>query len=307
MSRERAARTLRSAWLWRLLHRLLPLGQRYNTLMRLFIAPRGFIAVPWGAHHLSLDAAWLRLASSASAPIYRDPRRQNPEFFTLLAPMLRAARQGCFVDVGANMGVYTLDARAVSARPIIAFEPDPTTFALLSRNVVANALPDIMLRPVACGDRKGALEFNNGINGAVADIGDRRVIEVAVARLDDEVQAHDVAVIKIDCEGYEWQVLNGCLGTIVAQRPMLFVELHPALLGRYGHSPAGVCDLLRPHYRLQFWTWAAEPRLRLLRLLSRYREGLVRLPDEAAMLALASGETAPEQIFVCAYPRDGAR
>jgi FkbM family methyltransferase len=300
---EAVPRKVRSAFVWRALQSLLPLGQRYNALIRCVIAPRGLVAVRWGPHRLTLDAAWLRVPSSASAPIYRGPRRQNPEFFALLAPMLAEAREGLFVDVGANIGVYTLDARAVSARPILAFEPEPSIFALLARNVVGNTLPQIELRNLACGDWSGTLPFHSGINGAVAREADGGGASVPVVRLDDELRGRDVAVIKIDCEGYEWQVLSGCREMIAARRPTLFVELHPRLIGRYGHSLEDVCDLLRPHYELAFWMFAPAPRSRPGRFLMRYWPGLRRLPDEAAMLKVVTQGQPPDQIFLCATPR----
>jgi len=304
-------RKVRSAVFWRLLHGLLPLGQRLNAIMRCFIEPRGFVVVPWGRPWLTLDAGWLRVPSTASAPFYQGPRRQNPEFFALVAPMLAKAGQGAFVDVGANIGVYTLNARAAATMPIVAFEPEPAAFALLSRNTDGNDLPAVTIHNVACGDRPGILRLRSGINGAVAgdtpdaDDADTDTIAVPVVRLDDALRGVSVAVIKIDCEGYEWQVLSGCREVIAAWRPGLFVELHPKLIGSYGHSLDEVCDLLRPDYNLDFWMFSPAPRRRLPRFLARYRVGLRPLPDEAAMLAVAARLPMPDQIFLRATPRTG--
>lgn len=300
---DAGARKVRSAAFWRLLHGLLPLGQRLNAIMRCFIEPRGLVAVPWGRQWLTLDAAWLRVPSTASAPLYQGPWRQNPEFFVLVVPMLPKDGQGAFVDIGANIGVYTLNARAAAAMPIIAFEPEPAAFALLSRNMADNAMPSVTIHNAACGDRPGTLRFRGGINGAIADDTDDDTIPVPVVRLDDALRGIPVAVIKIDCEGYEWQVLNGCRDVIAASRPGLFVELHPKLIARYGHSLAEVCELLRRDYDLDFWMFSPDPRGRLLRFLVRYRPRLRPLPDEAAMLATAARRPMPDQIFLRATPR----
>lgn len=309
ISRHAAApvRRVRGVRVWRGLKRLLPLGQRFNRLIALCTGSGGLLAVPWGRHWLTIDAAWLRVPSTAAAPIYNTPRRQNPEFFALVSPMLAASGPGAIVDVGANIGVYTLNFREHSAAPIVAFEPDPTSFDLLSRNVADNALPSVTARRTACGDAPGRQRFCCGINGAMAAGGDGDA-DVPVIRLDDALAGQRVAFVKIDCEGYEWQVLSGVRALIEAQKPLLFVELHPKLIGRYGHSLAEVCDLLRPRYHLEFWEADATQRShwRWVRFFGRYRDGLRRLAGERDMFARAAADPAPDQIFLCARPRRAA-
>jgi hypothetical protein len=114
-----------------------------------------------------------------------------------------------------------------------------------------------------------------------------------------------VSLIKIDCEGFEWGVLAGCREIIAAYRPLLFVELHPGLIGAFGHSLAEVCDVLRPAYELQFWDANPSQRSksRLTRYFGRYRHEMVRLHDEAHMLAAATREPRPDQLFLLALPR----
>jgi FkbM family methyltransferase len=285
---------------------VLPLGQRFNPLLARLAGNHLLIAVPWHSCWLTIASAWLKVASSAGAPIYQTPRRQNPEFFKLMVPLIDAARGGHIVDVGANIGVYTLNIRAISRAPIIAFEPDPALFRLLAHNVTANALRSVSLRNCACGDETGSLRFNGGINGAVATGADSATETVPVVRLDDELQDIEaIALIKIDCEGFEWNILHGCRRTIETKRPALFVELHPKLIGKYGHSLAEILTLLRPHYELAFWDLNPGQRSlsRALRFLSRYRQRLVRLAGEAEALALAASDAAPDQLFMVALPR----
>lgn len=303
--------TLYQAHAWRMLQAVLPLGQRFNPLLSRMLRADGYFSVPWGRHRLTISAAWLDVASSASAPIYQTPWRQNPEFFALLAPQIEASRGGCIVDVGANIGVYTLNIRARTASPLLAFEPEPSSFRLLSHNVAANGLAGVTVKNCACGDRTGELAFHGGINGAVAGRAGEAgsTLSVPVVRLDDELRGVSaVDLIKIDCEGFEWHVLNGCRETMATKRPVLFVELHPKLIGNYDRTLAQVCDLLRPHYRLAFWDLnpAQRSRSRLRRFLGRYRQRLVPLASEAAALALAEREPKLDQLFLLALPRDRA-
>lgn len=302
------SRKVYSAWFWRLLHVAVPFEQRLNPLLRRLFGSDSWLRVPWGGHWLTIDAVWLAIGSSASAPLYRGPRRQNPEFFEILSPCLETLARGAIVDVGANIGVYTLNFRRYSDAPIISFEPDPGMFRLLQETLRFNDVAGVSAFNLACGDDDGRLHFCEGINGSIA--AGESVIEtttcVAVVRLDDQLAGiGPISLIKIDCEGYEWNVLNGCADIILAQRPILFVELHPSLIGAYGHSLDEVCDLLRDKYALMFWGFRAmqRSRHRPLRFLSRYGSGLKRLSGEAEALALANLAQPPDQLFLLALPK----
>lgn len=298
-------RGLRSAWMWRVLHAVLPLEQRLNPLLRAIYGSDGLLRVPWGRYWLTMSAAWLAIGSSASGPLYRGPRRQNPEFFTILAPCLTSLAPGTIVDVGANIGVYTLNFRQFTSAPVMAFEPDLGMFRLLSATLAFNAIPNVSGFNLVCGDENGRLGFNGGINGSVAAGGEAASETVAVVRLDDRLAvAGPISLIKIDCEGYEWHVLKGCQDIIRAHRPVLFVELHPNLIGKYGHSLRDVCDLLRNSYELSFWDLRPmqRSRSRALRFLSRYWCGLKAMSEEA-LAAVADRQPRPDQVFMLAQPK----
>src|ERR1044071_5509253 len=46
------------------------------------------------------------------------------------------------VDVGANVGMYTIWAAATRKASVFAFEPEAQNYALLNRNILANNLQD---------------------------------------------------------------------------------------------------------------------------------------------------------------------
>ena len=316
--------TLRSAPFWRFVHSMLPLGHRLNNLISMTCKNATFIKVPWDGYWLSIPRAWLDIGSSASAPIYQSPRRQNPEFFEIVEPILGALPFGSIVDVGANIGIYTLGFRRRTSAQIISFEPDPFIFALLSENVHSNDFPAVTIKNIACGDSKGHLLFKPGINGMIASLvsesqaspgasgipsdGEGRgrgAILVPVGLLDNELRGEqNISLIKIDCEGYEWNILNGCREIIVRQRPTFFIELHPKLIGNFNHTLVDVCDLLRPFYRLEFWDLAPSQRStsRFARFAGRYRQSVKKLHDEAQMLAIGTGSPIPDQLYLLALP-----
>src|SRR5262245_60449217 len=64
------------------------------------------------------------------------------------------------LDVGANIGSYTLLASGVCRAKTISFEPDPQTMALLRRNIDLNGLHEyVVLEEAAVGAEEGAVEF----------------------------------------------------------------------------------------------------------------------------------------------------
>jgi FkbM family methyltransferase len=293
----------------------------------MFCGSHALLKVPWEGRWLTISGGWLNLASSAGAPVYQSPRHQNPEFFEIVEPLLETLPAGCIVDVGANIGIYTLNFRRRIKTQIISFEPSPFVFSLLSENVRSNNLPSVIVKNLACGDSRGHLLFNSGINGNVvcgaliapvaANLGGKlgpvnqsennNIISVSVVRLDDELRDIDVvSLIKIDCEGYECNVLIGCRKIIETKRPVLFIELHPKFIGNFNHTLSEICDLLRPYYRLELWDAdpAQRSSSRLIRFLGRYRRVLVKLRDEAQMLELAREEPTPDQLFLLALPRE---
>lgn len=154
------------------------------------------------------------------------------------------------VDVGANVGMYTLiAARAVGASGrVIAFEPTPRTFAILRDNIQINGLLEtgrVELHDVAITDRIGTARFgvhaaNSGHNTLFPQGGQVEVIDVATTTLDAVLtEVARVDVIKIDAEGAEPLIWAGMSGIVTRSAGIrIFVEFAPGLLQRGGHDPA---------------------------------------------------------------------
>jgi FkbM family methyltransferase len=117
-----------------------------------------------------------------------------------------------FLDVGANIGSYTILAASVCRARVIAFEPDPDTARVLRRNIAINhlsALADV--REAALGGIHGQIAFTVGLDtmNRVAGPDDESVQIVPIRRLDDIPDAETPTLIKMDVEGFEEQVLSG--------------------------------------------------------------------------------------------------
>jgi FkbM family methyltransferase len=171
---------------------------------------------------------------------------------------------GLVIEVGANMGALTVPLAAELARQgreMLALEPQPVIFQQLCANLALNGLMNVKALPYACGTENGAVSFvvpdylTAGNFGATSmdstpSDGERRAI-VQCVRLDDLVGPADVGVIKINVEGFELNVLKGCVGILERSKPVLYVEN-----GRVEQSAKLIQWLMDHGYRL--W-WHCPP------------------------------------------------
>jgi FkbM family methyltransferase len=139
------------------------------------------------------------------------------------------------LDIGANLGLVSLHmARAVGPRGRVhAFEPNPRMQAYLAATLAASPALPVRLHPVALGPEEGALDLhvppgNAGaaslVSAAPLPQGER--VRVPVRPLDvlaEEEGIDRVAVIKMDVEGFEAQVLRGAGWLIARTRPRAIV------------------------------------------------------------------------------------
>ena len=122
---------------------------------------------------------------------------------------------GTFVDVGANVGAYTLIAAEVRGVQVLALEAHPRTFCRLQENVNRNGCSHVSCVNVAISDREGHLRISEGLesslNFVVEDAAPIYSLPVASQRLDILFRAFKLqpTLIKIDVEGHELPVLQG--------------------------------------------------------------------------------------------------
>lgn len=138
--------------------------------------------------------------------------------FTDMAFLLHLLRPGdLFVDVGANVGSYTVLASAVCSARSIAIEPDPGTARSLRRNIEINGIGDsVTVVEAAVGAAPAMVRFTTGrdTTNRVATRSDLATREVQVRTLDEILATEDPALIKLDVEGYEPQVFAGAASTL---------------------------------------------------------------------------------------------
>jgi FkbM family methyltransferase len=141
------------------------------------------------------------------------------------------------IDVGANVGIYTMLAAELVGRSghVHAFEPDPQSMFYLMTNVNRNRLTDrVTLWELAASDRsentqlyldlKTARTTSLDVNAYSPDLQIRQPIVVAAAALDDLI-TQPPQFLKIDVEGAELAVLGGASRLLRNYHPVLLVEV----------------------------------------------------------------------------------
>lgn len=161
-----------------------------------------------------------------------------------------------FIDIGANVGLVSVPLGCmVRDCKGIAVEPIERNVNALARNLALNSLTsNISVFPVALGDNVGTVQMSRDHNYG-GSTGNAKVVtaaktstsnnEVSVQLLDNvwsESGAPIVSFIKIDVEGYEYQVLSGGLELVRTCRPVIYGEFHSKLMPQFGYD---FCDVLR--------------------------------------------------------------
>ena len=157
------------------------------------------------------------------------------------------------VDVGANIGVYTLHALAAGCN-VYSYEPTPKTYKILNDNIGINGFePTGKARTynVAVSDTDGDAQFNifdtSGHNSMFSEGESTNVIHVKTVCLDNHLRSLErVDVVKVDVEGAEALVLKG-MKDIIARNPdiIIIMEFAPSNLKRAGTQPEDLINIIR--------------------------------------------------------------
>jgi FkbM family methyltransferase len=169
------------------------------------------------------------------------PAFERPDLDLLLALLeepLKAERSVLFLDIGADLGTYSV---AVAKRlhelgdfRVVAFEPSQSSFALLRRNLEDNGLTEVVQqRQLALGDGLESsttlrFDFANPCNSLLATAPREGTVSehVILSTIDQEISgegAFDVLAIKMDVEGSEVPVLMGAVETLALAREVLLL------------------------------------------------------------------------------------
>jgi FkbM family methyltransferase len=197
------------------------------------------------------------------AQIYRRTRSNTYEDAFNRA-MMAAVKLGDTVwDVGANEGIYTkiFSDRVGPKGMVVAFEPSPT--AVTKLKVVSSNAGNILLKEIALSDIEGEMPFYindknySPTDSLISGSDNAEPVRMTVKRADEFLPMIPPSIVKIDVEGFEWEVLKGMVNTLssVGLRAV-FIEVHFSALERRGllEAPGTITKLLRDKGFIVSWT-----------------------------------------------------
>ena len=160
------------------------------------------------------------------------------------------------VDVGANIGLHTLNmARIVgNTGRVFAFEPDPSNFEILRKNVKINNYQNIILEQKACADKHGRTTLYQSDHPGMHRVFPQTKqakgqVQVELTSLDkyfiDSNLADKINFIKIDVEGLEFSVLKGMKNILKNNKKIkILFEFMPKNTMEAGFTPIELLNYL---------------------------------------------------------------
>ena len=139
------------------------------------------------------------------------------EFAEMMLVLHFLRKDDCFLDIGANVGTYTVLASGVARARTLAFEPDAQAASDLRRNVATNGLEQLVtVHELALGPADGDINFTygRGTENRVATATDSAVQTVRQRRLDSLITDQQPIMIKMDVESYEAEVFAGAAAVL---------------------------------------------------------------------------------------------
>lgn len=163
------------------------------------------------------------------------------------------------LDIGANIGCTTI-LFADLAETVHSFEPSPSTFEFLQKNIQTAGIRNVILNNVGLGRQNGEFELtfasDNRSGGFISNklnASDGHNVEnIQIVHGDSYIDSAGITelhFIKIDVEGFEKEVIEGLLKTIQRFRPVVALELNHWCLNAFQRiSVPDFFDFLRQHF-----------------------------------------------------------
>lgn len=139
------------------------------------------------------------------------------------------------VDIGAAIGDFSVLAGLDESNQVFAFEPFPESFELLKRNIALNELENVQAIPKAVSGSAGWLSLDVG-GGEPLTMGTRastvlangsiEVEAISLAGVLERVGGGPIDLLKLDCEGAEYDILLNASAATLSQVHRIVMEYH---------------------------------------------------------------------------------
>lgn len=169
------------------------------------------------------------------------------------------------IDVGTNNGWVLMNLCLIVSPDngfVYGFEPHPDSYSKCVKNVKDSKLENCRVINKGCSDRIDELvmvaeiESNSGQNRIDTNrmkASGNNEVKIQITTLDNELgDIGDVDLIKIDVEGFEFNVIKGSMKLLEKHHPVLFIEVDDKLLRANNTSPMDLLSFLKDGYGYSF-------------------------------------------------------
>jgi len=167
------------------------------------------------------------------------------------------------LDIGANVGCTSILFGEL-AKQVYSFEPSPTTFSYLEKNIVQSGLKNVELLNMGLGSKSGesTITFNpeNRSGGFVSNLTHiskghktEKIVIKTVDEIIETLKLPKIDFIKMDVEGFEGHVIQGAKSSLEKNKPIVLLELNHWCLNAFQRtSIPDFFDLLRSNFPILY-------------------------------------------------------
>ena len=213
------------------------LGNIYRIVIR-FLGSPGYI------NHFIGEHGPYKLDSYFAFSNFSDWGSSHNAGFTTTVDLSK--NKNCILDIGAHIGLVTLPLTSqISSEGLIhAFEPSDINRKYLKKHIKLNKLNNVKIVDFLVGNKNlDQISFYessvpSGKNSIIQRLSSNKLNKKQIT-IDTYCQENQLIpdIIKIDVEGYEMHVLDGCNETINVHKPIIILSVHPSQISKMSQNP----------------------------------------------------------------------
>lgn len=135
------------------------------------------------------------------------------------------------IDIGANIGDTPIYFICSGAKNVVGIEPFPKNFELAKKNIEVNNMKEkIQLVNAGCASKKGFIKIDPDISNTISTIDEvsngKKIPLLTIDNIIKEYHILDNSILKIDCEGCEYDIIKNLSKNSFQKFSDIFVEYH---------------------------------------------------------------------------------